>query len=168
MFEISYLETTASVSISIAGFVGVFLALSQRKQGYTKSEAFVIISLFMSCIPPFIYSALGIVLCSFGLAEHLLWRVASGAVVFMMSIISAYVIKKQTELPRDEFAKFPRFQVIASWTLVTGAIVAHLLNLIAWPTPSSGAMYLLGLWSLLVVSLIMFFYLVTSRIFQSN
>jgi len=168
MFETSFLETTASVSISIAGFVGIFLALSEREQGYTKTETFLIIALFMSCIPPFIYSALGMVLYSFNIAEPLLWRISSGIVVFIMSIISAYIIKQQFGIPREEYSKIPPFYTIASWLLITGAIVAHFFNVFAWPIPPSGGMFLLGLWLLLTVSLLMFFYLIRESIFQSN
>ena len=83
MPEIPLLETTAEISIALAGFVGIFLVLTSRDEKFQAKDIVAIRSIVSTSISPVFYSVFPILAGSLGLSEPLLWRVSSGVVVLV-------------------------------------------------------------------------------------
>jgi hypothetical protein len=81
MLDVPLLETTAEISIALAGFVGIFLALSTRDGKIMAWHAISIRNIVSCSMAPVFYAVFPLLASGLGLREPELWRVSSGVVL---------------------------------------------------------------------------------------
>lgn len=162
--ESSLLETTAQVSISLAGFVGVFLVLARRDGAFSPADAFLIRVLILCCIPPVFYSVLPLLLTGFGFSAGQVWTASSSIAAIAIGFISLHVIAAQRSLHVEDRQHLPFWQSLLSYLLVTAGLLAQAANAVHWPLPASGALYASSIWLILLVGGMTFTLLILRRV----
>lgn len=162
--ESSLLQTTAEVSVSLAGFVGVFLALERRDGAFTPGDAFLIRVLILCCVPPIFFSVLPIILHSLGLSEMSLWRCSSAISGALIALISINIFRTQHSVKIEGPGNRLQVQSTISYSMAILALAAHLSNTIGWPWAPSGGLFLVALWLILSIGGITFTQLILHRV----
>jgi hypothetical protein len=147
MTDFSFLETTAEVSVSFAGFIGIFLALYTRDSTLTPSDSLTIRLIVITSVALVLYSAIPLLLFSLGVAGDLIWRVASGAMLLVGAAMTVYFVPILRSVPFSEHPA-PAY----GWPLAFIANAACLANMVGWPWGVSGGLYLLAVWSIVAIA----------------
>ena len=164
MQYMSLLETTAEVSIALAGFVGIFLALSSR-DGKLQAPDVVAIRSIVSCsISPVFYAVIPILLFTFGVGEPELWRVSSGIVIILAVANWWGVLHSLRDLPSGERKPRSRFVSVSGPICGVVALGCHAINFASWPFTASAGIYLLAVWLIILIAAIYFVSMIFNRV----
>jgi hypothetical protein len=87
------LTVTAEISIGLAGFTGIIVALLGRSDSWTQFDVVRSIHLLMLGFGAMLLSLLPFALSFFGLAETIIWRSCSGA--YLASAIPFVVVQRR-------------------------------------------------------------------------
>lgn len=155
----SFLETTAEIAITFAGFFSVFLALDRRDQAVPSAVALSIRLVLLSGVFCTFFSALPILLATSGLLGAMLWRVCSVPFLIFHLGVSAFVGR---ELRRYSDPGRTRY-VAAGYVLSALSALLPLSNLLGWPLAPNGGLYLASIWLVLGIGVTNFFGLVFHR-----
>lgn len=147
MDESSLLETTAEVSVAFTGFIGLFLVLAARQGRFAPADAFVIRLIVVCSIGPVFLAILPLVLGGLGLLGTPLWRTSSAALLLAEAAAIAYLAGQVRSLEGREGRALNYGFVLC--LLATGSGLA---NLVGWPWPPNGGLYVLGVWAIVGVA----------------
>jgi hypothetical protein len=159
MDESSLLETTAEVAVAFTGFIGIFLVLATRESRFLPGESWSIRLIVVCSVAPAFFAVLPLILFSLGLAGANLWRVCSGVILASGLLAAPYMTRRLRELPAEE----GRALNLMFWFALL-ALFAAIVNLFGWPVPPSGGLYLVVIWSIIVVAAGNFVGLIFSKV----
>jgi hypothetical protein len=145
--ESSLLETTAEVSVAFAGFIGIFLVLAARDGRFPPGESFAIRLIVACSVAPVFYAMLPLLLHSFGLSGERLWQLSSATIAVAGVAIGVYMALQLRSLAQGEGRSL-------NYGTLLGAlgILSCSANILGWPWPSSGGLYLVTLWSIIGIA----------------
>jgi len=153
----SFLETTAEISIAIAGFVSVFLVLARRDGSFPPEHALTIRSNLLSSVGCLYFAATPLVVAGLGLAGPALWRFSSAVFLLAHGGIAFYMAVNRRKLPSAvQGTVFARI----AWVLATLALVCLVSNVAGWPLSPNPGVYLLAVWFTLGIASVNFLDLV--------
>ncbi len=161
--DVPLLETTAEVSIALAGFTGIFLALGARDGEFKASDVVSIRSIVTCSVSPVFYAVLPILIASLGVREPEVWRVSSAVVMVVSIALWSTVMVSTRHLPADERVPDTRLVGNLGWLLGLLALVCHIVNILAWPIAPSAGLFLLGVWLVILVAAVIFVSLIFKR-----
>jgi len=164
MLATPLLETTAEVSIALAGFVGIFLALASKDDKFLAKDVVSIRSIVTCSMSPVFYAVLPILAATLGLYEPLLWQISSGVVLVTSMAIWSSVIISIRRWPREERTPDSVILIASGWVCGSLAMICHTINLLAWPWTASAGVYLLGVWFVILIAALYFVNLIFSRV----
>jgi len=153
----SFLETTAEISITLAGFVSIFVALARRDGSFQPEFALGIRSILIASIACLFFAALPLVLAALSISGTALWRFSSAALFLSGMGIAFYMISNLRRLPN---AQQQTIYVRIALSLVVFSMLVLVANIFGWPRPPSAGSYLLSIWLVLGVASINFLDLV--------
>ncbi len=157
MDHFSFLETTAEISITFAGFVSIFLVLARRDGSFPPEFALTIRSILVSSIGCLCFAALPLVLAALGVAGAALWRFPSAAFVLAFGGLGFYMATNRRKLPATvQGTVFARI----AWSLAALTIFALASNVAGWPLSPNAGVYLLAVWLQLGIASVNFLDLV--------
>ena len=161
----SFLETTAEISIAIAGFVSVFLVLARRDGSFPPEHALTIRSNLMTSIGCLFFAAIPLILAGLGVAGETLWRLSSAAFLLAHSGISLYMGVNRRRLPTAvQGTIFARI----AWSLAVLTILGLAFNVAGWPASPNGGVYLLTVWFTLGIASVNFLDLVFRGVLRAS
>ena len=153
----SFLETTAEISITLAGFVSIFVVLARRDGPFRPYFAIAIRSILISSITCLFFAALPLILAALGLSGAALWRFPSAAFLLVGVGVMFYMGSNMRGLPaaqrRTTFVRI-------GWSLAAFLMLALVANIAGWPLPPNAGVYLVSLWLLLGIASVNFLDLV--------
>jgi hypothetical protein len=157
MDHFSFLETTAEIAITLAGFVSIFVVLARRDGSFHPYFAIAIRSILIASITCLFFAALPLILAALGLSGAALWRFSS-APFFLTGVgVMFYMGSNMRSLPDAErrtiFARI-------GWSLAAVLMLALVANIAGWPLPPSAGVYLVSVWLLLGIASLNFLDLV--------
>jgi hypothetical protein len=164
MLATPLLETTAEISITLAGFVGIFLALASKDEKFQTTDVVSIISIVTCSMSPVFYAVFPIIAATLGLHEPLLWQISSGVVVIASTAIWISVIISIRRWRIEERTPDSRVLIVSGWVCGFLALICHVVNLVAWPWAASAGVYLLGVWLIILIAALYFVNLIFSRV----
>ncbi len=143
MDHFSFLETTAEISITFAGFVSIFLVLARRDGSFSAEFALTIRSILITSVGCLCCAAFPLVLASMGVVGAALWRFPSAVFLLTLSGAGFYIATNRRRLPPAE-----RGTVFAriAWSLVALTILSLVSNVAGWPLSPNPGVYLLSVW----------------------
>lgn len=146
---LSSLETTAEISVAFAGFISLFLLLARRDGSLGSEIAVLIRFILLGSIVNLFLAVLPLVASGLGSSGGALWRAASGLGLAAGAGMGAFAASQRRGLADREVTVF----VSIAWSLSSLSILAHVANLVGWPLPPNGGVYLAAIWlSLAIVS----------------
>ena len=149
MDQFSFLETTAEISITFAGFVNIFVVLARRDGSFSPEFALTIRSILMSSITCLFSAALPLILAALGVSGSPLWRLVSTAFLVTGCGIGFYMVTNRRRLPAaQQGTVFARI----AWSLFALIMLALVANIAGWPLPPNAGVYLVSIWLLLGIS----------------
>ena len=157
MDHFSFLETTAEIAITFAGFVSIFLVLARRDGSFSPEFALTIRSILMSSIGCLCFAAVPLVLAALGVAGAALWRLPSAALMLTFGGLTFYMATNRRKLPATE--RGTAFARIA-WSLAALTMIALVSNVAGWPLSPNAGVYLLAVWLQLGIASVNFLDLV--------
>jgi hypothetical protein len=161
--DLAFLEASAEIAVSVAGFISIFLALASRSERFSAAEALGIRVIVLCSVWPVFFAALPFLLSGLGISGAALWRACSalcGSVGLIASLAMtphAREVSRLGPLP-------PTAQGLVSWSLTTSSLLAHAANALGWPLPPGGGVYLLGVWLVVGNATLSFVSLVFDRV----
>lgn len=152
MDALSFLETTAEISVAFTGFISVFFILARRTGSFHPVIAISIRIILIAGISCPFYAALPLILLDAGLAESLVWRVSGGVVLALAILINLYLFRR-----RDIYApKVDRTTLFTAYSLNAITFVLPIANVIGFPFEPSSAAHLATIWSILGIASVNF------------
>ena len=152
MEESSLLETTAEVAVAFAGFIGIVLVLASREGRFPGRDSLQIRVIVAASVTPIFYAVTPLLLDHLHVATDVIWRASSGFAGLAGLAITAFLIPQMRSVAPTERPPMTSVNSLTAWMLTICALLCHLLNVLAWPWPSSGGLYLLGVWLVLAVA----------------
>ena len=149
MDPFSFLETTAEIAITFAGFVSLFVVLARRDGSFSPDVALTIRLILLSSISSLFFAALALILAAVGLTAPELWRLASAVFLLVASGIGYFGISNLRRLPPEDQ------NTIFAWvghSLGGIAALAAVANTVGWPFPPSPGIYLVSVWLMLGIA----------------
>jgi len=162
--EASFLETTAEISVTFAGFVGVFLVLARRDGEFSRGDAFLIQVLILCCVPPLFYAVLPLVVKGFTASTSDAWVHSSRISSLAIAGFSIHNFRTQRSIPSDARAWFSSVGTGLGYALTTLAFAAHATVALGLAGAMAGALYVAGVWLILLIGGIVFTFLVLRRL----
>ena len=157
MDHFSFLETTAEISITFAGFVSIFLILARRDGSFSPEFTLTIHSILMASIGCMCFAAVPLVLAALGVAGAALWRLPSAALMLTFGGLAFYMATNRRKLPAT--VRGTAFARIA-WSLAALTMIALVSNVAGWPLSPNPGVYLLAVWLQLGIASVNFLDLV--------
>lgn len=164
MLETPLLEATAEISIALAGFIGIFLALDTRDEKLRASDVVSIRSIVSCSVAPVFYAVIPILASTLGLREPEVWRFSSGVVIIVSSAFWWSVMFSIRPLPQEERRIDSRFVLILGPLCGAIALICHILNVASWPWTASAGLYLLAIWLIILIAATYFVHLIFNRV----
>ncbi len=156
----SFLETTAEISITFAGFISVFLVLARRDGSFEAGVALSIRLVLISSVGCLFFAALPLILAGLSLSGPVLWRGSSATCLLAGIGVTTYVFRRRHLVQRTVLSPIA--------VLLNGVVVLALAaNVAGWPAPPNGGLYLASAWLILGVGVINFIDLVFHRVLGS-
>ena len=153
----SFLETTAEISVTLAGFVSIFVVLARRAGSFRPDFALAIRSILISSIACLFFAALPLVLAALGLSGAALWRFSSAAFFLVGVGVGFYMGSNMRGLPADQLLTI---FVRIGWSLAAFLMLTLVANITGWPLPPNAGVYLVSVWLLLGIASLNFLDLV--------
>ena len=153
----SFLETTAEISITFAGFVSIFVVLARRDGSFDPGVALLIRLVIFSSIGCLFFAALPLVLAGLSISGPKLWRISSAAFLVVGFAVPIYLVPRRVHLQRTVL-------VPVAVSLNAAMVLALVANLVGWPNPPNGGVYLAAVWLVLALGSINFIDLVFNRV----
>lgn len=144
----SFLETTAEISIAFAGFISIFFVLARRDGPLAAEIAVLVRFILLGGLVGLFLAALPLILSALGVAESALWRAASGVVLTSSVGMGAFAARQRRGLRDRDVTAFVRL----AWLLATLSSLASLANILGWPMPPNGGIYLASIWLQLAIT----------------
>jgi hypothetical protein len=161
----SFLETTAEISIAIAGFVSVFLVLARRDGSFPPEHALTIRSNLLSSVGCLFFAATPLVFAGLGVAGPALWRFSSAVFLFAQGGIAFYMAVNRRKLPSHvQGTVFARI----AWGLATLTLIGLVSNVAGWPRSPNAGVYLLTVWFTLGIASVNFLDLVFRGVLRTS
>ena len=157
MDHFSFLETTAEISITLAGFVSIFVVLARRDGSFPPYFAMAIRSILIASITCLFFAALPLILAALGLSGTALWRFPSAAFFLTGVGVMFYMGSNMRSLPA---AQRSTILVRFAWSLASFLMFSLVANIVGWPLPPSAGVYLVSVWLLLGIASVNFLDLV--------
>lgn len=152
MDALSFLGTTAETSVAFTGFISVFFILARRTGSFHPVIAISVRIILIAGISCPFYSALPLILLDAGVAESLVWRVSSGVVLAMATVINLYLFRR-----RNIYApNVDRTTLFTAYSLNAITIVLPVANVIGFPFKPNSAAHLATIWSILGIASVNF------------
>jgi hypothetical protein len=155
----SFLETTAEISITFAGFISIFLVLARRDGSFEPGVAVLIRLVLISSIGCLFFAALPLVLAGLSISGPVLWRLSSATCLLVGVGVSIYVVRS-----RHHFQ--PSALVPVGYSLNAAVFLALIANLAGWPAAPNGGVYLAAVWLILAIGAVNFIDLVFHRVLE--
>ena len=153
----SFLETTAEISVTLAGFVSIFVVLARRDGSFEPEFALATRSILSASVRCLFFAALPLILAALSISGTALWRLSSAAFFLTGVGIAFYMTNNLRGLPAaQQRTIFVRFAL----SLVVLSMLVLVANISGWPRPPSAGAYLLSIWLLLGVASVNFLDLV--------
>ena len=155
----SFLETTAEVSITFAGFISIFLVLARRDGTFDPSVAFLIRLVLVSSVGCLFFAALPLVLRGLSLAGPTLWRTASVTMLVGGAAVSRSLVRRRHLIQRARI-------VSIVYVLNAAVFLTVVANIVGWPHPPGAGPYTASLWLALGIGTVYFIDLVLHRVLE--
>ena len=165
MDPFSFLETTAEISITFAGFISIFLVLARRDGSFHPAVALPIRLILITSVASLFFAALPLVLAGLGVSGAALWRFPSVVFVLVGTGATFFVVSNRRRLPSTQ--QTATFAWVGH-SLNALSLVASVANMLGWPLPPNAGVYLASVWLLLGVSCVNFLGLVFGRVLGTD
>ncbi len=159
MDHFSFLQTTAEIAITFAGFISVFVVLAQRDGSFEPGAALLIRFVLLSSVSCLFLSALPLVLSGLSITGQTLWRLCSGVCLISGIAISTYAVRNRRDFE-------PSVLVPIAYTVNAAVFCTLVANVVGWPAPPNGGLYLASIWLILGIASINFIDLVFHRLLK--
>ncbi len=147
MNVLSFLETTAEISITFAGFISLFFVLARRDGSLASEIAVLIRFVLLGTITSLFLAALPLIVSGLGVNDASLWRMASGSGLTVGVGMGFFAASQRRGLRDREVTAFVR----VAWVLATLSGLTYAANLVGWPVSPNGSMYLAAIWLSLAI-----------------
>ena len=144
----SFLETTAEISITFAGFTSLFFVLAKRDASLAPEVAVLIRFILLGSIGSLFLAALPLILAGLGATDSFLWRVSSGSALAANVGMAFFAASQRQGLIDREVTPFVRI----AWVVATLGLLTSLSNIVGWPLPPNGGVHLAAIWLTLAIS----------------
>jgi len=154
-----FLETTAEISATFAGFISIFVVLAQRDGSFDPGVALLIRLVLISSVFCLFFAALPVILAVLSVPSAFLWQLSSTAMLTGGAGVSAYVLRNR------QFIE-PSVLVPLAYVLNTAAFLSLISNVAGWPAAPNGGAYLAAVWLILGIASLNFIDLVFHRLLK--
>ncbi len=144
----SFLETTAEISITFAGFTSLFLVLARRDGALAPEIAVLIRFILLGSMISLFLAALPLIVQGLGVTDTALWRASSGTALAASAGMAFFAVSQRRGLSDREVTTFVRL----AWVLFVLSIVTCIANIVGWPLPPNGSMHLAFIWLILAIA----------------
>jgi hypothetical protein len=122
------LLTVAEISLGLAGFGGIFVALARERTALRPADAYRLVLLLSTALSTLVLSLLPIGLASVGLSERWVWRLSSALMVGLLGAISLVAYRSRRRHAEEIRAGEARRVALAIAVLNVVTIAAQLVN----------------------------------------
>ena len=148
MDVISFLETTAEISVTFAGFISLFMVLARRDEPLAAEVATLIRFILIGTIASLFLAVVPLVAGAIGLAGAALWRTASAITLAASIAVARFAASQRRSLGSPEVTIYVRI----AWILASLGLLLSTANLAGWPLAPNGGMHLAAIWSTLGIA----------------
>ena len=157
MDTFSFLETTAEISVTFAGFISIFLVLARRDGSFDPGVAFLIRLVLASSVGCMFFAALPLLLAALSLEGDALWRVSSATMLAAGGGVSVYFVRRGAFIQRS--------RTVSIAYVLSGLVFLGLIaNTGGWPVAPNAGAYVASVWLVLGIGSVYFVDLVVNRV----
>ena len=142
-----FLETTAQIAVTFAGFISIFLILARQGGSLEAEIASLIRFILLGSIASLFAAVFPLIAAATGLTGEVLWRVSGVVGLAAGAGLGVFGIDQRRRIQNREVTVYVR----AAWTLVILVCIAFAANIAAWPLSPNGGVHLTGIWCGLAV-----------------
>lgn len=139
------LALIAELGVAFAGFLAIFLIFARREGRFSPPDSLRVRSILISSFFAVFFALLPLALSLYGMRTHTLWRIASGAGLFIGVLAGLAIARRQLALTPEERATVGNLHTIVAWGLVFLAAVLFAGNTLGMFGEPAAAPYVTAL-----------------------